>query len=293
MRHAAYVVAAVSFVLLAAGILWRVATRPVLHAPHGPARLPEEGFSHAAFEEILRRFTDAEGHFDYARLHADPEARRTLDGYLAALAAASPERAPERFPNPGDAEVYWLNAYNALVIAAILDHWPIETVHDVRAPVELVRGMGFFYNQRFVLGGRVYNLYELERTRAAAPDMDPRVHFVLNCGSKSCPALRPELPRGDALESFLAERARAFVEDPRNVRIDPATRTVYVSRIFTWYEDDFVRDLRRRGKPADRGIADVLADLGGPAMAERLSGEWKVEPLPYDGSLNVADREGP
>ncbi|RMG94477.1 MAG: DUF547 domain-containing protein [Deltaproteobacteria bacterium] len=266
---------------------WRMATRPHLRPPRNRSAvvLPERGFSHAAFESLLREFLDAEGRMDYARLAADPAARERLEGYLAALAAASPENAPERFPTPADRTAYWLYAYNALVVAAIVDHWPIETVHDVRAPVELVRGLGFFYVQRFILGGRTYSLYELEKTKAAPRGGDPRVHFVLNCGSTSCPALQPNLPTGDDLERFLAERARAFVHDPRHVRIDDEQRVVHVSRIFLWYEDDFIDDLRRRGRPADRGIVDVLAEHGGPDVRARLAGEWTVEPLPYDWSI--------
>jgi hypothetical protein len=34
--------------------------------------------------------------------------------------------------------------YNAYVIKSVLDHWPLKSVTDVKAPVEAVKELGFF-----------------------------------------------------------------------------------------------------------------------------------------------------
>jgi hypothetical protein len=257
-----------------------------------PADFPADGFSHAAFESLLRQYVRADGDVDYEAWKADARSLARLDGYLAAVAAYSPDNAPERFPSEPDRFVYWVHAYNALVIRAVLEHWPIESVTDVKAPIELVQGLGFFYGQEFVVGGQTYNLYDLERDRILTSTTDARIHFVLNCASGSCPVIPPELPSGDALEPFLAQAARDFVADRDNVHVDHAGRRLEVSTIFEWYEDDFLADLRLHGRPADRGIVDYLISVAPEEQRVDLEraaeGEYEVVFREYDWSINAA-----
>ncbi len=286
----------ISAVLLATGalgLLWHWNTRPTVlrvDAPL-PADFPEDGFSHRVFERLLLRFVDARGHVDYAAWHADAPARDALDSYLAAVAAYSPENAPERFPQDGARLVYWVHAYNAFVLRAVLDRWPLASVTDVKAPVEVVKGLGFFYTLQFVAGGRTYSLYELETSKAVEGTGDARVHFVLNCASGGCPVLRPELPEGPELDAFLATAAREFVADPANVAVDHAARTLTLSPLFDWYEDDFLDDLRRRGIPASRGIVDYLLHVAPEARHADLerATEYAVVHADYDWSLNAVE----
>ncbi|MCZ7681820.1 MAG: DUF547 domain-containing protein [Sandaracinaceae bacterium] len=74
---------------------------------------------------------------------------------------------------------FYLDAYNALVVKAVIDRWPIEGV--MRVP-------GFFDRARYRVAGRDLTLNELENDviRGFA---EPRVHFALNCASASCPRL--------------------------------------------------------------------------------------------------------
>ena len=92
----------------------------------------------------------------------------------------------------------------------------------MKAPIEFVKGFGFFYRQRFVFGEKAYSLYAIENDKVRNTYRDARIHFVLNCGSQSCPVLRPELPTGDELEPFLHQAAIDFVGEDRNVHIDHA-----------------------------------------------------------------------
>jgi hypothetical protein len=58
-----------------------------------PPDFPPQGFSHRAFEDLLQRFV-VDRRVDYAAWHADARAVAQLDGYLAAVAAYSPDNAP-------------------------------------------------------------------------------------------------------------------------------------------------------------------------------------------------------
>ena len=255
-----------------------------------PAGFPTDGFAHTAFESLLHQYVDSSGNVDYERWHATSSDRAILDQYLFAVSRFSPDNSADRFAKRSDALAYWLYGYNAYVIRSVLDHWPLESVTDVKAPIEAVKGLGFFYRQRFLFGEDPLSLYAVEHEKILATYKDPRIHFVLNCASDSCPVLRPELPTGEELEGLLVESATDFVNDSRNVHVDHAKKQIVLSTIFKWYRNDFVNDLRRRGLSTERGVVDYIADAGSPALRDELAGstDYEVAFEDYDWSLNVA-----
>ncbi len=273
------------------GLAWWWNLRPkILRVTATPDAQPPDGFSHQTLESLLRRFVDDLGRVDYERWLKDAAARVELDAYLASVAAISPESRPARFPTQNDRLAFWLNAYNALVIKAVLAHWPLESVTDVKAPIEVVRGLGFFAKLRFVVGGKTYSLYEIEKERIGESFEDPRVHFVLNCASGSCPVLRPELPKGADLEPYLADAAQRFVGEERNVRIDHAQRSVVLSDIFRMYEQEFLNDQRRRGRPAN--ILAYVQSVATPQLQAEIerAKDYEVSYHAFDWSINAQER---
>ncbi len=64
------------------------------------------------------------------------------------------------------------------------------------------------------------------------PKVDPRLHFTLVCGAKSCPALT--VLRPESLETDLQTATLAFVTDGSNVSVDTKTCVVTLSAIFKW-----------------------------------------------------------
>ncbi len=269
-------------------LLWLNRPERVVPERDENASLPAAGFPHERFERLLTRFVAADGYVDYASWHADADARSELRAYLSAVAAFSPTATPERFPGPRDALAYWLYAYNAWVICSVLDKWPIASVTDVRAPLEIVRGFGFFYRRRFPFGGEDLSLYHVENEIIRKQYRDPRIHFVLNCGSESCPALRPELPTGEELERFLERSTNEFVSDPKHVKIDHDARRIRLSAIFRMYKGDFVDDLRAQGLPSDRGPVAWVEAVAPNAVREELSRarDYVVEYKDFDWAIN-------
>ena len=245
-----------------------------------PDRFPASGFSHQSFGTLLRRFVTPGGRVRYVDWQADPGARAGLDRYLGALARYSPESTPERFGTAQDRLAYWINAYNACVIKGVLVHWPIGGVREVRAPIELRPGMGFFWRMHFVLGGRTLNLYNLENEVIRRRFPDARIHFLLNCASLGCPVLRPEAIRGPELERQLDEATRAFLET--GVQVDPKSGTVTLSAILDWYREDFLAEapsllawIRAR---AEKPLKSALAAAKG----------YRILFQTYDWNLNGA-----
>lgn len=291
MNH--YVITALAIVFLAVALFVFV-NRPqlLLVEAEPPQDFPDTGYSHDVFERLLRAYVDDEGDVNYAAWHADTGDRRSLESYLGAVSRYSPDATPERFPDRNDALAYWIYSYNAYVIWSILEQWPIQSVTDVKAPLEIVTGLGFFYRQRFLFGGEPYSLYAVENDRIRSGFRDPRIHFVLNCASESCPVLRPELPAGDALEPMLRQATLDFITDERNVRIDHDAQKILLSTIFRWFQSDFTNDLRKRGLPSERGPLDYVIDAAPASLKQSLqeAADYSIEYADYDWGLNARDK---
>ncbi len=273
---------------LLAGILVLNRPRLVTVDAEIPGNFPTDRFSHEVFEDLLQSYVDDAGDVDYGRWQQNEADLQSLHSYLAAVSRFSPESTPERFVKRSEELAYWLYAYNAYVIMSILDRWPLDSVTNVKAPLEIVKGLGFFYQLRFLFGGEAYSLYAVENDIIRARYRDARIHFVLNCGSGSCPVLRPELPAGDELEPFLQQAAVDFVSDKRNVRIDHHNHEIILSAIFKWFRKDFINDLRRRGLPSDRGLIDYVASVAPVALKGELTvaSDYDIVFIDYDWAVN-------
>ena len=279
-------------VVITVVVLWVDRPRKIVIDAALPAGFPEQGFSHEHFEELLQIYVTPEGRVDYGSWQLFPASVAHLDSYLAAISRYSPDSSPERFPSRNDALAYWMYSYNAYVIRSVIDHWPITSVTDIRAPIEAVKGLGFFHQLRFSFGGEYLSLLHVENRKIRADFKDARIHFFLNCASESCPVARPELPPADELDQLLASATTDFINDPANVFVDHDQRTVYLSRIFKWYEDDFVNDLRARGKPVGNGLLTYIAQHSLDELADDVAkaGEYKIEFRDYDWDLNSSDQ---
>ena len=275
------------FVLVGACL---VANRPQLITIDAniPEDFPASGFAHETFENLLAQYIDADGSVDFERWHQNVADRALLDSYLAAVGNFSPAATPERFPRKSDELAYWMYGYNGYVIKSVLDHWPIDSVTDVKAPIEAVTGLGFFYRQRFHFGGTPLSLYAVENQKIRKAFHDPRIHFVLYCASGSCPVLRPELPTGDELEILLQEATVAFITDPKNVRVDHEKKQIVLSAIFDMYRSDFMKELTRRGLPSDSGVVDYVANVAPESLQAELTiaAAYEVSFADYDWAIS-------
>lgn len=284
-------------VVIIAGLLfggygfWRWNTQPEIIFVDAvlPKNFPEESFSHKNFAALLEKFVEKNGEVNYEQWTQQPLAITDLDQYLAAVAKYSPENQPQRFNTRNDRLVYWVYAYNAQVIKSILSNWPLSSVTDLKAPVEIIQGLGFFYKRKFIFGGIAYSLYQIENGKIFDGQSDPRVHFILNCGSQSCPVLRPQLPVGDDLEAFLQQAAVGFVNDISNLRIDHKNRILFLSSIFKWNKSDFVNTTNFQHE--NEGLVGYLKSITNELQRKELerARNYEIIFIDYDWSLNQFD----
>lgn len=281
----------VLLVLLVGGFFWINRPQFVPIDAEVSENFPSDSFSHVSFEKLLRQYVDADGRVDYNDWHNNEGSVAELESYLAAVSRFSPDSSPARFASTNDRLAYWMYGYNAYVIKSVLDHWPISSVTDVKAPLEVVTGMGFFYRLRYQFGGEQFSLMSVENLKIRKGFNDARIHFVLNCASDSCPVIRPTLPTGEALQDLLATAATEFVGDTRNVSVDHAKEQIVLSSIFKWFRKDFLNDLARRGRPAERGVVDYVASIAPDSLRIELDSAagYEVVFSDYDWSLNSAN----
>ncbi|MEZ4241149.1 MAG: DUF547 domain-containing protein [Myxococcota bacterium] len=234
----------------------------------------EPGFDHghAAFAAVLDGAVSDAG-VDYGLI---AKRRPQLDAYLAELADAP----AADFTDPQRLALY-VNAYNALTIATILDAGQPASIRDID-------GGNVWDKRHFTVAGESVTLNDLEH-RKARKLADGRIHAALNCASKGCPPLPPApLSAARDLGAQLDEDARHWA---RTTAFHLEGDTVAVSKIFDWYGEDFAGVQGDRDLPKVDGKLEhalwFLSRYADPAVASKLtSGTVTASWQDYDWSLN-------
>lgn len=207
-----------------------------------------------------------DGLVDYAGLKAN---RESLDEYLRMMGTVSLKSLEH-----DERLAFYLNLYNAATLQLIADHYPVDSIKDIG---------GFFsspWKIKFVLlEGKMVTLDHIEHDIIRPTFKDPRVHFALNCSALSCPPL-PSVPfEGDLIDIQLNMAAEQFVNDVRSNYLQG--KTLYVSKIFDWFSEDFPDDFIRWFSGYARGeLKHRLEKL------EKEGVKLKVRYLKYDWGLN-------
>jgi hypothetical protein len=124
---------------------------------------------------------------------------------------------------------YWINTYNLFTIQLIIQNYPTTSITKISSkPWDI-----HFIN----LNGNKYSLNQIENEIIRKQFNEPRIHFALNCASKSCPILlnKPFTPQN--LNSLLTEQTKRFLNDSSKNSFD--SNSIQISSIFDWYKIDF------------------------------------------------------
>lgn len=201
----------------------------------------------AALRALKAAAVSADGlRADYAALAVAP----AFHHYRAALAPQLAGFDPATLATRAARLAFWINLYNLLVLDAVVALGVRRSVADRLA------GLAFFRQASYLVGGLRFSLEEIEhgvlranagnpflpgpqfaandpRLSLAVAPVDPRVHFALNCASRSCPPIAAY--DAERLDAQLELAARAFVA--ADAELDGAT--LHLSSIFDWYRADF------------------------------------------------------
>jgi len=241
----------------------------------------------SAWSSILSRHLDSDGNWNYTALLAE---RELLDEVYASLALKSPNSDPKAYPSENDRLAYWINAYNIATVRGVLDHYPLESVIDVKKAsfVSLFEGGGFFAAQKFRFGKERMSLYRLENKVIRKRFADPRYHFALNCASLGCPQLPIEAFDSERLDAQLERETIKFINSKRGHVIDHANEKILVSQIFEWYEKDFIAHLKSLGykKPHISHYLKLYLSPDKAGEFDQALESYRIDYLPYNWSLN-------
>jgi hypothetical protein len=237
--------------------------------------------------EIKPRYYTEEGTVDYEALRDSKEFR-----HYKALASLLKDFDLELLRTREEKLAFWINIYNTIVVDGIITLGIKNSVKEI---------MGFFSKIKYLIGGHIFSADDIEhgilRGNRRAPSRpfrqfgpfdrrrhfslkqpDPRIHFALVCGSRSCAPIRFYTPVGIDRELDMA--AKNFINSSEVVII-PEKRKLLLSSIFKWYQKDFgghkgVIDFIIRYTVDDQKKAFLLNNLK----------NLRVEYLYYDWNLN-------
>ena len=192
---------------------------------------------------------------------------------------------------------FWINLYNLLTIDAVLQFNVQKSVTEGWFGL-----ISFFRRAAYVVGGYRYSLEDIEhgilRSNRGVPffpgkqfatddprlafvvdTFDARIHFAVNCASRSCPAIASYTKEGINKQLDLA--AANFIQG--ETILDKSGVMLRVSRIFKWYAKDFegktgMLEFMCGSLPEDDIRRKLIENFGRDVM---------MKFAPYDWSLNT------
>ena len=174
------------------------------------------------FDKLLKTYVDPNGRVNYKMLTKEKTAiNQVLDQWQKINAQKLNEKARLAF---------YINLYNLTTLKVIADNYPIKSIKDMKGGKIWDIGL-------MVLNGKSYSLNELENQLIRGQYKEPRIHFLINCGAKSCPPLHTEAFTEKNIDELMDKRTRQFINDALSNTITP--KQIKISKIFDWYQTDF------------------------------------------------------
>ena len=146
---------------------------------------------------------------------------------------------------------FWINIYNAFVQYKLS-----------KDSSSFIKGDQFFKTKDLNFGQQTISLDQIEHgiirgkldnhdliNKFKLKQLDYRIHFTMNCGASSCPAINYYKP--ETIERDLALAEQSFIK--ANSKFDSLVNVVHISQIFEWFKTDF---------GGEKGIINILKRNG-------------------------------
>ena len=229
------------------------------------------GVDHAVWDYLLKSYV-SNGLVDYNGMKKDYLFRE----YLRELGQCD----PECLQTEDEKLALACNAYNAFVINGVISH----KIHDTVDGFE-VDGNGFFDIKEHIYAGKTISLNDLEHGTIRPTFREPRIHVALVCAARSCPSIRAEAYVPSRVRDQLQDQSAQFANSPKYVMFDAAAKELKLSKILSWYGDDW-----NERYPKGSYLAWINELTDDPAIkdatAKAINGEVKVAYFDYDWALN-------
>lgn len=238
----------------------------ILNIAHAEDALHSSDQHHVEWSELLAKHV-VDGVVNYTAFRGDIA---VLNNYLDVLDNTHPSELPEK-----ERLAFYINAYNAYTVKLILDNFKDGN------PVASIKDLGGFFSTPWKkefcrVGGELLSLDNIEHDIIRPQFKDARVHFGVNCASKSCPRLISAAYEGNVLDNQLDENSRFFINDRKFNYMKEDT--LYISKIFKWFSEDF-----------GDNVVDFIKQYADEPLLQQIESagvDISVKYLPYDWTLN-------
>jgi len=177
--------------------------------------------NYSIWEMMLKMYIDVKGNVNYKKFKENEE---MLDDFLEVLA----ETKIDKSWTEKDKIAFWINVYNAYTIKLILNNYPVESIKDIRKPWD---------RKFFIIDGEYLSLGAVEHEILRKKFTEPRIHFAINCASKSCPRIVQIPYTGKNLEKLLERQTKEYIN---NAAVNDVNKKSYeLSKLFSWFSKDF------------------------------------------------------
>lgn len=270
--------------------LFAVTSLAVSSWPPADASVSEVQGVYAPYQQLLDRYLVEKqlpdgglvSAFDYRAALASDETLALLTDQRGRLARFETEGLESR----ARALAFWVNAYNYFMLDYILrnpdDGQPVESVRDYG---NLFNPYAVFERKLFNVGGRAYSLQEIELEVLLGDEFaergwkDARIHFMVNCASVGCPALRAGVYTAENMDAMLAENTRLALDTSLHLERDGSA--LRLTSLFDWYAADFVEQ--------SGSVGDFIREHGSERARENLEASESIEFIDYDWALNTPE----
>ena len=256
---------------------------------------PEDGaLSHEALSGLMSRYLSTSADKKYVLLDYD-SILKTEDRYqLKAILFMAAEVDPSKLKDKDERLAFWINGYNAAVIAGVLSEYAGSAGYKVTdsgtffdSGTTSFGGVALTHNQ--IENGVIRGQWDNKSLDSASDEalarmktwhqelwgggkIDARFHAAVNCAALGCPNLLADAPyvyRAATLDAQLEKATKAWLDNP-----DKGAGASGISKLFDWYKADFVAD-------AGSVEAFIKAHRTGGAAGVKLGAF-----LSYDWTLN-------
>ena len=220
--------------------------------------------------------------------------RSGLSGYLLLLEKVESNEFKSWSKN--EQMAFWINAYNAITLKAILQNYPVQwgsLISRARFPKNSIRQINKAWDTVYSkVMGKELTLNQIEHEILRKQFHDPRIHFVINCASIGCPKLENRAFFAHDLEQRLEQATQNFISDSTRVNLNKKDNTLYLSSIFKWYKTDFEPSQQIQPKlkhfyKSEAGIVEFIS-LRLPLTDQQfiINHHPKIKYRKYDWTLN-------
>ncbi|PCJ18395.1 MAG: hypothetical protein COB02_10890 [Candidatus Cloacimonadota bacterium] len=238
-----------------------------------------ERFNHRLFDVILNKNV-SQGKVDYQSIKKSPQ---KLLKYLAKIAKADLSSFSRN-----QKLAFYINAYNAYTIKAVIDHYPIK-VTTRKAPTNSIRQIsGVWDRLRFKVAGKKLTLNDIEH-KYVRKFKDGRVHLAMVCGAVSCPDLPNFAFEANKLDAQLDSRVSLFMKQVHKFHFCADCSDLKISKIFEWFPNDFRKFAKKRTRKYGKmsGVIEFFIQyMSEKAKKNLLKRQPRIQFLPYDWKLN-------